>query len=282
MNTPANSSSLIPELWAGEVLENRSDAFVFYNLVNTSYEGDIKDRGDTVHINSIDEFETQALVPGSKLNYKSANVSEQVLLIDQYKHVPYALQEMLKIQSNAELRGEYTKRIGRALARDVDQYLWKIATQDTGKFSNTTAAGAKLTAASVNAALAQLDLANVPQEERALIVDGTGLQDLRDAAEFRFYGNDGNTFLNGTPTNNLVGMLYETIPVYLSNVAYRSGQTHSFVLFHKSAIGCAIQKTVPIRTGFDKDSVSDWFLGSELYGAKVIRPDHGVIITRNA
>ena len=45
MNTPANSSEVIDEVWAKEILENRRNRLVMEQLVNHDYEGQIKNHG---------------------------------------------------------------------------------------------------------------------------------------------------------------------------------------------------------------------------------------------
>ena len=45
--------AVIPEVWAGRLLANLNDSHVYAGLGNRDYEGDIKEYGDVVRINSI-------------------------------------------------------------------------------------------------------------------------------------------------------------------------------------------------------------------------------------
>lgn len=46
-------SSFIPQIWDARLLNALDKAHVFANVVNRDYEGDIKQQGDTVKINTI-------------------------------------------------------------------------------------------------------------------------------------------------------------------------------------------------------------------------------------
>ena len=46
-------TAFIPELWNARLLYNLEKAHVASNFVNKDYEGEIKNLGDTVHINKI-------------------------------------------------------------------------------------------------------------------------------------------------------------------------------------------------------------------------------------
>ena len=46
-------TNFIPEIWSARLLHNLDKAHVAVNLVNRNYEGEIRDKGDTVTINTI-------------------------------------------------------------------------------------------------------------------------------------------------------------------------------------------------------------------------------------
>jgi hypothetical protein len=51
-------------------------------------------------------------------------------------------------------------------------------------------------------------------------------------------------------------------------------------MFHKEAIIGATQAVPGVESDRDKLLGVDYIVGAELFGVKVLRPDHGVVITR--
>ena len=48
--SPAYAGIFIPEIWSGKLLEKFYAATILAAIANTDYEGEIKSKGDTVHI----------------------------------------------------------------------------------------------------------------------------------------------------------------------------------------------------------------------------------------
>ena len=277
MNIPANTNSFIPEIWAADIQKNRTNNLVMANLVNKQYESQVLSKGDTVHIEAMDEFTTDTIDPATGLTVKAATISEQTLVIDQYHGFARAVQDMLKKQSAYDLRKAFVERGGRALATAIDTYLISLSKD----FATKRAAKASLTYEEFVDAMADLDKKNVPQEGRALVINGTGLADLRKVAQFNLYGNPGSSPLKEVPTNGLVGDIYG-VPVYVTEAVTKSGTAFQYLLLHKDCIAAAIQLKPEMEHDRDILKKADIVSGSTLFGAKVVRPDHGVVIQRTA
>lgn len=281
MNTPANSGVVIDEVWAKEILENRRNRLVMDKIVNKDYEGDIKDSGDTVHIISLPDMEAQDIVPGTEMTVVPLTPTEQTLLIDQYKGVPAEIQDKLMKQSTYDLRRPYTEKIGFALADAIDKYLLELAVAGVPA-ANKLAAVAKLDKLTIIKAHALLDAANVPESGRALVINGIGKGDLREDSDMTWNDRQGDgVSISG---KGYAGVIYET-PVYVTNQVTKSADTGTpwqFVLLHKDALSLAVQKEVEVEQDRRVLAKSTILAGSVLFGAKVIRPDHMVLIPRTA
>ena len=279
MNTPANTAEVIDEVWAKEILENRRNNLVMEQLVNHDYEGQIKNHGDTVHIISLPELTAQNIVPGTEMTVTPIDPTEQLLVIDQYKGVPAEVQDMLAKQSTYELRRPFTSAIGRALAVAVDTYLLTKAAADALP-ANIMTAVATINKATLIAAHAKLDALNVPEEGRALVINGVGKADLRADPALTDYDKTGRAGA-GTSGAGYIGEVYNT-PTYVTNAVQKNaGNTAwQFILFHKSAITCAVQIEPEVETERRALAKSTIYVGSTLFGGKVVRPDHIVVIQR--
>lgn len=277
MNTPANSGEVIDEVWAKEILENRRNRLVMEQLVNHDYEGQIKNHGDTVHIISLPDLVAQDIVPGTEMTVTPIDPTEQLLVIDQYKGVPAEIQDMLAKQSTYELRRPFTEKIGHALADAIDQYLIGLAVAGVAA-GNTLTAVAALNKATLVAAHSKLDALNVPTEGRSLVVNGYGKADLRLDSDMTWAERQGSGNISGA---GYAGVIYDT-PVYVTNQVPKinSNANWAFLLFHKSALTAAVQIEPEVETQRRALSKSTIYVGSTLFGGKVVRPDHIVVIPR--
>ena len=278
MNTPANSPVVIDEVWAKEILENRRNRLVMEQLVNHDYEGQIKNHGDTVHIISLPDMVAQDIVPGTEMTVTPLVPTEQLLVIDQYKGVPAEVQDMLMKQSTYDLRRPYTEKIGFALADAIDKYLIGLAVAGVAG-GNTLTAVSALNKATLVAAHAKLDALNVPTDGRSLIINGFGKADLRLDQDMTWADRQGNgVSIAGA---GYAGTIYDT-PVYVTNQVPKinSNANWAFLLIHRDALTAAVQIEPEVETDRRVLSKSWIVAGSTLFGGKVIRPDHIVVIPR--
>lgn len=273
--TPTTGAVFIPEVWAKDVQMARRNKLVMANLVDHQYENDLQ-YGDTVHITSIAEMTADQITPGTALTPVAPTETEQTLVIDQYYGKAVEIQDMLKRQSKYDLRAPYTDVIGFALAKAIDgSLLSEYANVDAGNVQTTVA---NLTFNGIVDAHSLLDAADVPQEDRFIVVNAQGLADLRKLDEFRSY-NETGVPSNVEKTMGIVGDIYGA-PVYLTNAVKDDGTHYQFLLFHKSAFALAVQQQPEIETDRDILKKTDLISGSCLWGVKTVRSDHAVVIQR--
>jgi Phage capsid protein len=279
--TPATGAVFIDEVWAKDIQETRRNKLVALKLVDHQYESQLLSHGDTIHITSITPFSADTITPGTPLVPVANTETEQTLVINQYKGKAVTIQDMLKKQSTYDLRAPYTTEISRALAESIDSYI--LGLWNDFSAGNKPTAVAALTFNTIIDAHTILDAANVPQDGRALIVNAQGLADLRKVAEFSMYdkvGMDGMVKNGGDDVNpGFVGTIYGA-PVYWTNAVANSGGSYKCLLLHKSAIAAAVQLTPEVEHDRDILLKADIVSGSTLFGAKVVRPNHAVVISR--
>jgi N4-gp56 family major capsid protein len=278
--TPTTGAVFIPEVWAADVLMARRNKLVMANLVDHQYEEALT-YGDTVHITSIAEMTADAITPGTALVPVAPTETEQTLVIDQYYGKAIEIQDMLKRQSKYDLRRPYADVIGFALANAIDgSLLAQFANVAAG---NKQTAVANLTFNGIVDAHSLLDKANVPQDDRFLVVNWAGLADLRKLAEFTTYEKTG-VEANVEKQMGIVGTIYGA-PVYLTNAVKSNTDAgtpnYQMLLLHKSAFAIAIQQDIEMESDRDILKKSDLLSGSCLWGVKTVRNDHAVVIRRN-
>jgi hypothetical protein len=284
----AGAESLnVPKLWAKELQDNRVNNLVMWALIDSTYTSEISQKGDVLHLNFMDEItdSTAANTAVSGLTVDGLTTSQVDLLIDRYIRKVLGVQDVLKAQSAYDYRSPHTTRLGRYLDRALDEEVMRKAIAGVAAGNTITATGNTNTTigfADVVKAAAKLDLKNVPMDNRVIVINGAGLGDLRQVAEFTLHSSTGEAGLVKTQTG-LVGSIYG-MPVYISNAVTESGVAGSkvwnFLMFHKSALVGATQSVPSFEADRDKVNGVDFIAGAELFGVKVVRPDHIVLITR--
>lgn len=278
--TPTTGAVFIPEVWAKDIQKARRNKLVMLNLVDHQYQSDLK-YGDTVHIPSIAALTADNITPGNALVPVAPTETEQTLVVDQYKGKAIEIQDMLKKQSKYDLRRPYTDEIGFALAKAIDASL--LAQYANVLTANKMTAVAAVTYDTIVEASTLLDAADVPQEDRALVVNAHILGDLRKDPQFTEYDSTGREGVKETKLG-IRGTIFG-VPVYLTNAVASNSDSgtnnYQALLFHKSAFAAVVQ--IQPETESDRDILkkSDLISGSTLYGVKTVRPDHAVVIRRN-
>lgn len=271
----------VPELWAKELQENRVNNLVMWSLIDGRYSSEISQKGDTLHINFLDEVtdDTSTNSAVSGLTIDGLDTDQVDLLIDRYIRKVLGVQDVLKAQSAYEFRAPYTARLGRYLDRAMDEEVMRKAVAGAGSTITVTGnTNTTLGFADIVKAASLLDAANVPQEGRSLVINGYGLGDLRTVPEFTAYKETGETGLVKSATG-FVGEIYG-MKVFISNAVTTADSKYSFLMLQKSAIIGAAQSVPSFEADRDKVDGIDFIAGAELFGVKVLRADHIVKITR--
>jgi hypothetical protein len=283
----AHTERLVPEIWAKEIAANRVDNLVLWALVDASYSGEISAKGDVLHIPFVGEIDDDTSVNSSVTTASTIgelDVTTVDLLIDRYIRKALGIQDVAKAQSAYSMREKYVQTLGRFLDRAKDEEVYAKAVVG---FTNTPVVGTGtdgvLAFKDIVDAAAVLDTQNVPESERYIVVNGMGRADFRKIPEFTAYKEVGQSGLVKS-TAGFVGEIYG-MPVYVTNAIKASDDStpvYNFLMFHKSAIIAATQSVPSIESDRDKLIGLDYVVGAELFGVKVLRPTHGVVIKRTA
>ena len=117
-------TNFIPKVWSARLLEHLDKAHVYGALVNRDYEGDIKQYGDTVHINQIGAVTIKDYTKNTDIDAQEAlSNTDQTLVINQAKYFNFQIDDIDKAQIKPELMNAATQRAAYALADTSDQYI---------------------------------------------------------------------------------------------------------------------------------------------------------------
>lgn len=159
---PVYAGVFIPAVWSGKLVEKFYDATVLGAIANTDYEGEIKNKGDTVEIRSRPDVVIDDYSADIDLVVRRPSVGKQSLLIDQGKYFNLALDDVMEIQSDIDQLSIWAEDASEQMKIVVDTDVLADVTDVTGAGAQIDAANRGLTAGSISGDL-DLGVAATPQ-----------------------------------------------------------------------------------------------------------------------
>ncbi len=270
--TTTTADDALTEQWAAKVLMAAESRLVVANLVDR-YDAEVSQSGEAVHVVNIADIDASAKSQGSEVTFTANTEGSQTITVDQYAANGVEVEDIVAAQTNIGIVDKYTKKIGYGLAKFVDSAL----TARVAGFSQEVDAGTAVTIAEIVSGIQLLDLADAPAEDRAFVVGARTMGQLRQIAEFTRYDATGAPAVTTGGNKGLVGNIFN-IPVYMSTnvlIAATPDSEHN-MLFHKEALGLAMQKSPKIETDRNVRKLTTDVVGSVLFGSAELRDTFGV------
>jgi hypothetical protein len=282
----------IPSVWSGKLVEKLYQSTCFAEISNTDYEGEIKQKGDSVLIRTTPSIVIKDYEVGGGLTYEKPTSDKVELQIDQAKYFAFEVNDVDAYQSDLSLMDNWSDDGGQQMKIHIDEDINAYAYTEAAAENAGATAGAKSGALNLGVAGAPvaitkanimdvlvdcgtaMDEQNVPDTGRYLLLPPwmNGMlkkSDLRDAS---IMGDATSVFRNGK-----VGML-DRFMVYINNglSTVTDGTTNrqatNVIFGHKKALTFASQmtnmETLPNPSDFGK-----LIRGLNVYGRKVIDPN---------
>ncbi len=176
-------TSFIPEVWSARLLDSLHGQLVFGGLCNRWYEGEIRQWGDTVHINSLQDITVRTYTPGEDIaDPEQLSGSGSSLTIDHAVYCNFYLSDVDAAQARADVMDAAMRGAARRLAEDTENYLLGVIRAGAG-LTGTVASGQDLYSAILDIKTA-MDLRHVPRHRRCLVVPPTAEAELLKDARF--------------------------------------------------------------------------------------------------
>lgn len=266
-------NNFIPTLWAGELLKNLNDAHVIVQCCNRDYQGEIRQKGDTVKINSIGRPTIGTYAKYGDIGApEELDDSQQILQITEQKFYNFAIDDIDQAQMTPKIRSEAMREAAWALADVADDF---VATM----LANNVPAANTLTAASVGTGAGEddmyeilvdlgviLDGQNVPAAGRWVLLAPGHAGLLRKDPRYASFGTAENRkTLSGESVKKVAGfdvIVTNNLPSGTNIIAGYDGAA----TFAEQIPPTKMEAYRPER-GF-----SDAMKGLHVYGGKVTRP----------
>lgn len=278
-------NNFIPKVWSAKILIALMKFHIFGSaaVVNRDYEGEIQDKGNSVRINAIGDITIKDYDKRTELDSaEDLNDAGQDLQIDQGKYFNFKVDDIDKVQTNANVMAEAMSRAGYGLRDLVDRFI--ASNHVHVPAANLVGSdGAPIVPTKDNAydylvdLNTKLDEANVPAENRFCIVppwfEGLLLKDSRFIAA-------GTAKTDEVIRNGMIGRA-AGFDIYKSNnTPNTAGTLYKVIAGHPMGYTFAEQivKTEAYRP---EKSFADAVKGLHVYGGKLVRPSCWVVGTFN-
>ena len=295
--TTSVANNFIPELWSDEVIGAYKSNLVVANLVTKlSHKGK---KGDTIYIPVPARGSASAKAANTQVTLSAATNTAVTVSINKHYEYSKLIEDIAEVQALASMRKFYTDDAGYALAKQVDTdlvTLWEgfqagtvggsttaawekayIGSTGASFYTGNSSNAADITDAGIRALILKLDDADVPMDNRVIVMPPIAANDMLGINRFteqQFIGN-GDAIRTGK-----IGMIYG-VDVYISSncpttTTASTATDRVGCLFHKDALCLAEQVGVRSQTQYKQEYLGDLFTSDTIYGVAELRDDAGV------
>ena len=266
-------STFIPELWSARLLQGLEKSHVATNLVNRDYEGQIRNQGDKVNINTLSDVAIKTYTPNSDIaSPDDLTTTKQQLEITEADYFNIQLDDVDRVQAAGELMDTAMRNVAYKMNDRTDSFiLGKIASGvDSGNIIGTTESPIQVTKNNIYESIIEmrtkLDKANVPTSGRTIIIPpeiyALLLQDERFVKSDAVAGQ--NVLVNG-----LVGRVAGFDVFESNNVVYDTDNKFWKVTAQVRTATTFAEQIVKTEAYRMEKRFSDAVKGLHVYGAKV-------------
>ncbi len=265
-------SAFIPEIWSQKLNYMLSKECVMLQCVNRNWEGEIKNQGDKVKIITPADV-TISTLSSSNITYSELEPTSQDLVIDQKKFFAFKINDVAKVQANADIMEAHLKNAKKAIEEVQDAYILSLHTGvDSNNIVGSETSAVTLDKTTIYSKFVELALClknsnAVSSGGRPWVVINPTIESyLLQSSEFIGAHNVADETLREGAIGRIAGMdvLVSTNLTDVSGKYYVLAGTNEAITFASQ-----LAKIESLR---DKDSFSDLVRGLYLYGAKVVQP----------
>jgi hypothetical protein len=236
--------------------------------MNTDYEGEIKNAGDQVKINSFND--TDASTYSGSVTYTELDDSSRFLIVDQKKYIAKKIDDIDEVQMKPKAMGKLAKLYAQGFLRATEDFI-SGKYLEAGITSGSTSSPTSITTANVisqiGAIAVDMDENDVPDDGRVAIVPPWLAQKMALAGIIR--DTDNSDILSAGYIGEFQGF-----QVYKSNRISHSGTTWYAPMFFRRNDTIAFAEQINMVEALRlEDSFTDAVRQLMVYGAKVLRPE---------
>jgi hypothetical protein len=269
-------NNFIPKVWSVKILVALMKFHIFGSsaCANREYEGEIQDKGSSVKINSVGDITIKDYERNEDIDDpETLNDAGQELLITEAKYFNFAVDDVDKVQSNANVMAEAMSRAGYGLRDKVDLFIAaNHVLVPVSNFVGDDTTPIVPTSGNFYDYLVDLKVklteANVPEEGRFCVIPAWGegllLKDSRFVAA-------GTSTTDSVIRNGKIGRA-AGMDIYVSNnTPNTAGTKYKVIAGHPMAYTFA-EQIVKTKAYQPEKRFADAVKGLHVYGGRLVRP----------
>lgn len=265
-NTPitvTTAANHIPTIWSSETIDAVEGKVVLAGLVDRHFEKQLK-VGDTLNVPFISNMTANTKTGASNITLNTITEEYDIVTCTTHEHVAFAVEDIVKVQSNTGLRAKYTKKAGYVIGASMDETIAALSPS----FSQTVGTlGLELTDDNLIRAWQYLEDFDMPGEDRFIYISPAayaGLMKLDKFMHADYVGGGGKGVRNA-----YVGKLYgANIHTSTLHNVPSAGQCAGWFC-HKSGVALIVQHA-KTTTQYSIHEDADVVLTTNLFGTTEI------------
>lgn len=280
--TTTTAAVFLPTLWSTETIRAAESALVAAGLIKR-YDALVQSRGQTINIPNISNLNANAKSANTDVVTQAITETQTVLNINKWYESSFEIEDIVAVQSNYDLRSEYSEKAGYAIAKQVDTDILSLytglTTTDVGTY------GVDAADATYVAAENALDRNDVPLENRYFIIhpnQKAAIMKIDKFVKADYLGqyDQATPVRKGPSSRYLWGEIYG-VPVYYTNNVQQTAATptqfHNLEI-HKEAFALGLQQAPRLQAAYWLPSLAWKVVCDAIYGVTTLRTGFGVNI----
>ena len=271
----ADTAGFVPEIWSQLIIDAAQKELVALDATDHTWQVG-KKQGDTVNIGITNHVTATEVVVGTEgTNLDIATGTKKQLVMDQWYEAVIPVDSMTMEQSQIDWAAQCRKEAEYAIRVVIDTSvctLFSTLNSDTVKGTD----GSAITDDLLIEVKELLDEADVPDDDRFLIVDPSVIADMMVYDKFV-----SSLYVPGQPVVN--GTIAKNHPIYgcsvrkTNNLVAVSGGTGAYaVMMHSKAIASALQINKPYIDSYQPRKHQTFFCHEALWGVLEVRDTYGI------
>jgi len=264
-----------PNVWSSDVQDILKSELVLLPRIK-HYDSESAGMGQSIEVPYVVNAAANDKAANTQVTLNGQTATKVSILINKHKESSYIIEDILGIQSNYNLRSEFTKAAAYAIAEAIDT---DILTEMKAGSTNTALGtfGTPLTYNLIVDAEVVLDTAKAPTRDRTLAIDPFQHGQLLKVDNFVRYDALGK---EGTIENGRVGKVISFEVAMSQNFPFTAGSPdqHTGMAFQKEAVAIAHQLKPRTQAQYKQEYLG-WLLTVDtVYGVKTMRPTFSVAV----
>ncbi len=254
----------LPTLWSTETIRAAEAALVAAGIVKR-YDAMVQAKGQAIKIPQISNLSANVKSIDADVTTQTVTESSVTLTVNKWYESSFEIEDIVAVQSNYDLRSEYSEKAGYAIAKQVDSDILALYTNLT-----TTDVGTY----GVDAGDATYVAAELDPNQKAAIMK------IDKFVKADYLGNydQATPVKKGPASRYLWGEIYGVPVYYTNNVASTAGtptQYHN-LLIHREAFALAMQQAPRLQAAYWLPSLAWKVVVDAIYGVITLRAGFGV------